>query len=73
MNIEGNWQSFDAAATVSSVTRGRAGALLRVLGNELEMPDCDYRSAAEINDELAQRDRSRSSPTTPTAEKLPLQ
>src|SRR5690606_1111368 len=47
VNAEGRWQSFDAAA--SPVGEARPGwRLLRVLGNELEMPDCEYRSAAEI-------------------------
>src|SRR5690606_38884605 len=47
VNAEGRWQSFDAAA--STVGEARPGwRLLRVLGNELEMPDCEYRSAAEI-------------------------
>src|SRR5690606_3173057 len=47
VNAEGRWQSFDAAA--NPVGEARPGwRLLRVLGNELEMPDCEYRSAAEI-------------------------
>ena len=52
VNIEGNWQSFGAAATL--VGDARAGwRVLRVLGNKFKMPNCDYQSAAEISDELA--------------------
>jgi len=51
VNIEGSWQSFAAAA--EPVGDARPGwRVLRVLGNELEMPGCDYQNAAEISDEL---------------------
>jgi NADH-quinone oxidoreductase subunit G len=47
VNADGRWQSFDAAA--STVGEARPGwRLLRVLGNELELPDCDYLSAADV-------------------------
>jgi len=62
VNAEGRWQSFDAAADVPG--DARAGwRVLRVLGNELELPRCEYRSPSEISAELerelgAERDLS---------------
>jgi NADH-quinone oxidoreductase subunit G len=55
VNAEGRWQSFDAAADL--VGEARPGwRVLRVLGNELELPNCDYRTpsdvAAEVGREL---------------------
>jgi NADH-quinone oxidoreductase subunit G len=55
VNAEGRWQSFDAAA--DAVGEARPGwRVLRVLGNELELPNCEYRTpsdvAAEIESEL---------------------
>jgi NADH-quinone oxidoreductase subunit G len=55
VNAEGRWQSFDAAA--DAVGESRPGwRVLRVLGNELELPRCEYRTpsdlAAEIEREL---------------------
>jgi NADH-quinone oxidoreductase subunit G len=52
VNVEGCWQSFGAAASL--VGDARAGwRVLRVLGNELDLPDCEYQSAAEIRAALA--------------------
>ncbi len=52
VNIEGAWQSFDA--TASLVGDAREGwRILRVLGNELELPECDYQNASEVSDALA--------------------
>jgi NADH-quinone oxidoreductase subunit G len=52
VNVEGRWQSFAAAASL--VGDARAGwRVLRVLGNELDLPDCEYQNAAEISDALA--------------------
>jgi NADH-quinone oxidoreductase subunit G len=51
VNVEGRWQSFDAAADLVGESRP-AWRVLRVLGNELDMPECDYRSAEEIRDAL---------------------
>ena len=52
VNIEGVWQSFDAAASL--VGEAREGwRILRVLGNELDLPDCDYQNASEVSDALA--------------------
>ena len=49
INVEGVWQSFDAAA--KSFGESREGwRVLRVLGNELELPDCEYRAAAEVRE-----------------------
>jgi NADH-quinone oxidoreductase subunit G len=52
VNAEGRWQSFDAAA--DPVGEARAGwRVLRVLGNELELPRCEYVRPSDIVDELA--------------------
>jgi NADH-quinone oxidoreductase subunit G len=53
VNAEGRWQSFEAAARLVGDAR-EGWRVLRVLGNELELPACDYRSAAEVCDELRQ-------------------
>jgi NADH-quinone oxidoreductase subunit G len=63
VNAEGRWQSFDAAADVPGDARP-GWRVLRVLGNELELPNCEYRSPSEISAELerelgAERDLSR--------------
>jgi NADH-quinone oxidoreductase subunit G len=51
VNAAGDWQSFKAAA--DAVGESRPGwKILRVLGNLLGMPDCDYESAQEICAEL---------------------
>jgi NADH-quinone oxidoreductase subunit G len=51
VNAEGRWQSFDAAA--DAVGESRPGwRVLRVLGNELELPNCEYRTPSEISAEL---------------------
>jgi len=47
VNAEGRWQSFDAAA--DAIGEARPGwRVLRVLGNELELPSCDYRTPSDI-------------------------
>jgi NADH-quinone oxidoreductase subunit G len=47
VNGEGRWQSFDAAA--DTVGDARPGwRVLRVLGNELELPECDYRQPNDV-------------------------
>ncbi len=47
VNAEGRWQSFDAATEPAG--ESRAGwRVLRVLGNELELPNCEYRSPSEV-------------------------
>ncbi len=51
INAEGRWQSFGAAAQL--VGEAREGwRVLRVLGNTLELPACDYQSAEEVRDAL---------------------
>jgi NADH-quinone oxidoreductase subunit G len=51
VNVEGRWQSFDAAASL--VGEAREGwRVLRVLGNEVELPDCEYQNAADVSDAL---------------------
>ena len=52
VNVEGTWQSVEAAA--DTVGEAREGwRVLRVLGNHLELPGCEYRSAQDIREELS--------------------
>jgi NADH-quinone oxidoreductase subunit G len=51
INCEGRWQSFDAAADAPGEARP-GWRVLRVLGNELALPNCEYRSPSEICAEL---------------------
>jgi NADH-quinone oxidoreductase subunit G len=51
VNAEGRWQSFDAAA--DAVGEARPGwRVLRVLGNELELPNCEYRTPSDVTAEV---------------------
>jgi NADH-quinone oxidoreductase subunit G len=51
VNAEGRWQSFDAAADL--VGDARPGwRVLRVLGNELELPRCEYRTPSDVTADL---------------------
>jgi NADH-quinone oxidoreductase subunit G len=51
VNVEGRWQSFDAVA--DAVGESRPGwRVLRVLGNELELPNCEYRTPSDVTAEL---------------------
>ncbi len=51
VSAEGRWQSFDAAAEL--VGEARPGwRVLRVLGNELELPNCEYRTPSDITADL---------------------
>jgi NADH-quinone oxidoreductase subunit G len=53
VNAEGRWQSFDAAADL--VGDARPGwRVLRVLGNELELPNCEYRTPSDVTAALEQ-------------------
>ena len=53
INAEGRWQSFDAAADAPG--DARAGwRVLRVLGNELELPTCEYSNPSDITAEIEQ-------------------
>ena len=49
VNAEGRWQSFAAAATPAGDSR-EAWRVLRVLGNALDLPDCEYQSAADVRE-----------------------
>ena len=52
VNVEGAWQSVGAAA--DTVGEAREGwRVLRVLGNHLGLPGCEYRSAADVRRELS--------------------
>jgi NADH-quinone oxidoreductase subunit G len=51
INVEGRWQSFDAAAEAPGEARP-AWRVLRVLGNELELPNCEYSKPSDITAEL---------------------
>ena len=51
VNGEGRWQSFNGVASPVGESRP-AWKVLRVLGNLLQMPDCEYASADEIVAEL---------------------
>jgi NADH-quinone oxidoreductase subunit G len=51
VNAEGRWQSFDAAA--DAVGDSRPGwRVLRVLGNELELPNCEYQRPSDVTAEI---------------------
>lgn len=51
VNAEGSWQSFGGVAV--PVGDARPGwKVLRVLGNMLDMPGCDYDSSEAVRDEL---------------------
>jgi NADH-quinone oxidoreductase subunit G len=51
VNAEGRWQSFDAAA--DPVGDSRPGwRVLRVLGNELELPNCEYQRPSDVTAEI---------------------
>jgi NADH-quinone oxidoreductase subunit G len=51
VNAEGRWQSFDAAAEPAGESRP-GWRVLRVLGNELELPGCEYRTPSDVAAEL---------------------
>jgi len=51
VNCEGRWQSYNGFA--SPVGEARPGwKVLRVLGNLLDVPDCDYETSEDVRDEL---------------------
>ena len=64
VNAEGRWQSFDAAA--DAVGEARPGwRVLRVLGNELELPNCEYRTPSDVAAELERElGAARAAPAT---------
>ena len=47
VNAEGRWQSFDAAADLHGDARP-GWRVLRVLGNELELPSCEYQTPSDV-------------------------
>lgn len=51
VNVEGKWQSFEAAAKPFGDSR-EGWRVLRVLGNNLNLSDFDYRSAVEVLEAL---------------------
>ncbi|HEX5049202.1 MAG TPA: NADH-quinone oxidoreductase subunit NuoG [Gammaproteobacteria bacterium] len=81
VNAEGRWQSFDAAAELEG--EARAGwRVLRVLGNELDLPECDYRQPSDVSDALERELGGRGAPGAehnsyrgtfaPSAERAPI-
>ena len=51
VNAAGDWQSFGGVAQPHGESRP-GWKILRVLGNLLEMPECEYESSESIRDEL---------------------
>ncbi len=51
VNAAGDWQSFAGAARPAGENRP-GWKVLRVLGNLLELPDCDYASSEEVREHL---------------------
>jgi NADH-quinone oxidoreductase subunit G len=51
VNLEGRWQSFSGVAKPVGESRP-AWKVLRVLGNLVELPNCDYATAEEVRREL---------------------
>ena len=51
VNCEGRWQSFNGVAAPVGTSRP-AWKVLRVLGNLLQLPDCDYASADDLRAEV---------------------
>ncbi|HEX4377280.1 MAG TPA: NADH-quinone oxidoreductase subunit NuoG [Steroidobacteraceae bacterium] len=51
VNLEGRWQSQSGAARPFGASRP-AWKILRVLGNQLELPNFEYQSSEQIRDEL---------------------
>ena len=75
INMEGTWQSFEAAAPAPGETRP-AWKILRVLGNLLEQDGFDYVASSEIRDELKSRLKSKEMPGQggwPLPDSLPAQ
>jgi NADH-quinone oxidoreductase subunit G len=61
VNAEGRWQSFDAAADLEGDARP-GWRVLRVLGNELDLPECDYRQPRDVSAALERELGGRGSP-----------
>ena len=52
VNVAGTWQSFAGIATPVGESRP-AWKVLRVIGNLIEMADCDYVTSEDVRDEIA--------------------
>ena len=53
VNAAGEWQSFSGVA--QPLEESRPGwKILRVLGNLLDLPECDYETSEAVRDELKQ-------------------
>jgi NADH-quinone oxidoreductase subunit G len=61
VNVEGRWQSFDAAAEPAGESRP-GWRVLRVLGNEVGLPNCEYRTPSAVSAALEQELGGRSAP-----------
>jgi NADH-quinone oxidoreductase subunit G len=61
VNAEGRWQSFDAAAVPEGDARP-GWRVLRVLGNELGLPECDYRQPGDVSAALERELGGRAAP-----------
>jgi NADH-quinone oxidoreductase subunit G len=61
VNAEGRWQSFDAVADAPGEARP-AWRVLRVLGNELGLPNCEYRNPSEVSAALERELGNRAKP-----------
>jgi len=61
VNAEGRWQSFDAAAEAEGEARP-GWRVLRVLGNELDLPECDYRQPGDVSAALDRELGGRAAP-----------
>jgi NADH-quinone oxidoreductase subunit G len=62
VNAEGRWQSFDAAADLAGESRP-GWRVLRVLGNELGLADCEYQTPSDVSAALEQELGGRAEPT----------
>ena len=61
VNAEGRWQSFDAAADLEGEARP-GWRVLRVLGNELGLAECDYRQPSDVSAALERELGGRAAP-----------
>ncbi|HZF29980.1 MAG TPA: NADH-quinone oxidoreductase subunit NuoG [Gammaproteobacteria bacterium] len=61
VNAEGRWQSFDAAADLEGEARP-GWRVLRVLGNELGLAECDYRQPGDVSAALEREVGGRGAP-----------
>ncbi len=69
VNVQGDWQSFAGVAAPVGQARP-AWKVLRVLGNLLDMPGCEYVSSEAIRDELRAIDTVEPQPAADELEAL---